>query len=71
MGKTLVMEIFKIKGRISKSRKLKKFSKAEAYNVGKRGEMVLILVERVTFINEKKRAGLSLLRAENFWKHLM
>jgi len=38
VGKTLVMEIFKIKGRISKSRKLKKFSKAEAYNVGKRGE---------------------------------
>lgn len=38
MGKTLVMEIFRIKGRISKSRKLKKFSKAEAYNVGKRGE---------------------------------
>lgn len=38
MGKTLVIEIFRIKGRISNSRKLKKFSKAEAYNVGKGGE---------------------------------
>ena len=42
MGKTLVREIFRIKGKISRSRKLKKFSKAEAYNVGKGGERLRV-----------------------------
>ena len=42
VGKTLVREIFRIKGKISRSRKLKKFSKAEAYNVGKGGERLRV-----------------------------